>query len=258
MSEQDSYNGYVTEDDKCPNCGAVKVFSALVCPICGMSYAEAQGLKKDKVSRLEKFLKNNSVPAEEEEAAKDKGPFDPNASFKEFKKAINEENEEKPVIQEEVGKPEVEEVPETKPVSPDETPLNSGLYGDRRYRFSEGNETSFVMSEKRPDPAPDQTVVPTRYGLDAAAVREKREQSLSNEPGKNKAFSTTVNNHYEQYKTNTENSLEQTSYSSPYNRGSFDATPKNKSNTLLKMLPLAIVLIIMIVIGVFLYNLIGI
>ena len=30
---------YITDADKCPNCGAVKVFSALVCPVCGKSYS---------------------------------------------------------------------------------------------------------------------------------------------------------------------------------------------------------------------------
>ena len=41
MSDQNLNNGYSTESDKCPNCGAMKVFSALVCPACGMSYSEA-------------------------------------------------------------------------------------------------------------------------------------------------------------------------------------------------------------------------
>ena len=113
------------------------------------------------------------------------------------------------------------------------------------------------MSEKRPEPEPDQTIVPTRYGLDNATVREKREQSQSNETGKSKMFSTTVNNHYNEYRTNTESSFETTPYSSPYSRGSFDAAPKEKSDTWKKVIPLAILLILLLIAGYFLYKLFG-
>ena len=290
MGSQDSYKGYSTEEDKCLNCGAVKVFSALVCPVCGMAYAESQMLqKKDKVSRLEQFLKNNPVSEEEKEAEKSKEPFDPNASFKEFKKFLNEDenakdkdtakagsdgekdtdgNSKKPIIQEE-SSTIIEEITnkenqedgndeEPAPASIDEAPENSGLYKkERQYRFSSEPEQSFVMSEKRPEPEPDQTIVPTRYGLDNATVREKREQSQSNEAGKAKMFSTTVNNHYNEYRTNTESSFDTTPYSSPYSRGSFDAAPKEKSDTWKKVIPLAIALVLLLIVGYFLYKLFG-
>ena len=290
MGSQDSYKGYSTEEDKCLNCGAVKVFSALVCPVCGMAYAESQMLqKKDKVSRLEQFLKNNPVSEEEKEAEKSKEPFDPNASFKEFKKFLDDgenakdrdtakegadgeksadgnsddtviQGESRTIIEEITNKENQEDVKDEEPAPPsiDEAPENSGLYKkERQYRFSSEPEKPFVMSEKRSEPEPDQTIVPTRYGLDNATVREKREQSQSNEAGKAKMFSTTVNNHYDEYRTNTESSFETTPYSSPYSRGSFDAAPKEKSDTWKKVIPLAIVLILLLIAGYFLYKLFG-
>lgn len=257
MSDQTVFREYTKEEDKCQNCGAVKIFSALVCPVCGMAYADSQSLKKDKVSRLEQFLKNNAVPKEEEEKEK-KEPFDPNASFKEFKKSIDGEDakeEERPVIMEETGSEEADT--ENNSLSPDETQLNSGLYGERKYRFSAEPEKPFVMSEKRPEPEPDQTIVPTRYGLDTAAVREKREQSMLNTSGKDKMFSSTVNNHYEQYRSGMDSSYSEPTYSTPYNRGTFDVQPKDKPDTLKKILPLAIILILVLIAGYFLYQYFG-
>ncbi len=60
-------NNYVNDSDKCPKCGAVKVFSALVCPSCGTSYAAIRG-----------------------NAANTINTFDPNASFSAFKKSLEQ------------------------------------------------------------------------------------------------------------------------------------------------------------------------
>ena len=263
MSNQNSVNGYSSDADKCPNCGATKVFSAIVCPVCGVSYIEAAGMKRDRVDKLAHFYKDENFEDETEKAPK--GPFDPNAALAEFKKNLdgNEDAakegekapEEQKVIQEETGK---QESVEPAPIRPEDNPLNSGLYKERKYRFEEEPEKpSIIMSEKRPEPEPDQTIVPTRYGLDAHAVKEKREQSFSDDAGKNKMFSNTVNNHYEQYKANQESDAVQSTYSTPYNRGTYDAPPEEKPNTWKKILPLAIVLILVLVAGYFLYQYFG-
>ena len=265
MGEQNSYNDYSTESDKCPNCGAMKVFSALVCPACGMSYAEAAEIKKNTPVKKIQFYKGDTE--EEEKKPVSMTDFDPNAALKEFKssletneKADAEEPVKETVIEEISAKAdEASESAEQGSKRIDEIPLNSGLYNkERKYKFEDESEkASPVMSEKRPDPVPDQTIVPTRYGLDSKAVKEKREQSLSDEAKNTKTFSNTVNNHYEQYRSNQESSYVQQTYATPYDRGSFDAAPKEKPDTWKKVLPLAIVLILVLIAGYILYMIFG-
>ena len=86
MGEQNSYNDYSTESDKCPNCGAMKVFSALVCPACGMSYAEAAEIKKNTPVKKIQFYKGDTE--EEEKKPVSMTDFDPNAALKEFKSSL--------------------------------------------------------------------------------------------------------------------------------------------------------------------------
>ena len=59
--------------DKCPNCGAMKIFSALVCPACGMSYSEAEDIKKNTPVKKIQFYKDDS--AEEEKYMADNKIF---------------------------------------------------------------------------------------------------------------------------------------------------------------------------------------
>ena len=264
MSGQNSINSYQAESDKCPNCGAMKIFSALVCPACGMSYSEAEEIKKNTPVKKIQFYKDDS--AEEEKKPVSMNDFDPNAALKEFKNSLDageksdtESQEKETVIEEIAAKADDPNGVEQATKRIDEIPLNSGLYNkERKYKFEDESEkTSPVMSEKRPEPAPDQTIVPTRYGLDAKAVKEKREQSLSDDVQKTKMFSNTVNNHYEQYRSNQESSYVQQTYATPYSKGSFDAAPKEKPNTWKKVLPLAIVLILVLIAGYILYRIFG-
>lgn len=262
MSELNSNSGYLTESDKCPNCGAMKVFSALVCPACGMSYAEAAEIKKNEAPKKIHFYKEDAAEAEKKPVSMN--DFDPNAALAEFKNSLEpkdtegEDQKDGVIVEEQAGKKEEAGAGEA-PVRADESPLNSGLYKkERKYIFEdEAEKTAPVMSEKRPEPEPDKTIVPTRYGLDAKAVQEKREQSLSDDARTSKMFSNTVNNHYEQYRSDRESSYSQQTYATPYNRGSFDAAPIEKPKTWKKVLPLAIVLIVVLIIGYFLYKYIG-
>ena len=302
MSDQNKNMG---GSEKCPNCGAWKVFSALVCPICGTAYADAPAPKESAEKKTIKFYKDENY-TEPEEPKQTIGDFDPNAAFAKFKQSLNEEgavkNEadnlddqeakaksedsavesklngvpesslsedsvhsssgstsapendsvpEKAVIIEETGKKDFSEKSEATYTRPDESLLNSGLYGERRYRFADDLSKAPIMSETRPEPEPDQTIVPTRYGLDSKAVQEKREQSLSEDGRNTKMFSNTVSNRYEQYRADRDNSQMQPVYSTPYNRGNFDAVPEEKPNVLAKILPLAAVLVIVLIVGFF-------
>ena len=253
MSDQNLNNGYSTESDKCPNCGAMKVFSALVCPACGMSYSEAAEINRQTAPKAVHFYKEEAAPEEKKPVSMN--DFDPNAAFAKFKQSLDgdtngeQTDADKPeaVIVEETAEEAAAEQPSPKI---DEIPLNSGLYGERKYRFGDDlSKPPIIMSEKRPEP--DQTIVPTRYGLDNNTVKEKREQSLSDDARTAKMFSTTVNNHYEQYRSNQDSSYGQQTYATPYNRGNFDAVPEEKPNVWAKILPLAIVLAAVVVIGIF-------
>lgn len=251
MSDYNSYNGYTTDADKCPNCGATKVFSALVCPSCGMSYSDAADARKKAAEKPKySFLSGESGTLEEEVKPK-MTSFDPNATFASYKKTINGDEE----AVEEAGNAGVTEeaavAAEATDIPLDRAPVNSGLYGERKYRVGDDLSHAPIMgiSDKRPEGEPDQTVVPTRYGLDSETVKQKREQSLSDDARTAKMFSTTVSNRYEQYKNDRDGSYDKPSYATPYNRGSFDATPEEKPSVLKKIIPLAIVLILVLAAG---------
>jgi len=74
MSDQNGYGGYIKDSDLCPNCGAVKVFSALVCPSCGVNYDEAARKKAQ-----------NTAAGQGKSNA-----FDPNAAFAKFKNSLED------------------------------------------------------------------------------------------------------------------------------------------------------------------------
>lgn len=250
MSDQNTFNGYSTDADKCPNCGVMKIFSALVCPSCGMSYSDAAAVRKTADEKPKYSFASAGADTTEPEAKPTITSFDPNASFASFKKQVSGEVEEAAGVVEETVEKVVEPEP---PVSQDQAPVNSGLYGERKYRVGDDLSKAPIMgiSDKRPEGEPDQTVVPTRYGLDNESVKNKREQSLTNEAAKQKMFSTTVNNHYEQYKSDRDGGYQQPSYATPYNRGSFDAEPEKKKSVLAKIFPLALVLILVLLVGYF-------
>ena len=71
----DNTNYNSINGDKCPKCGAVKVFSALRCPACGAEYA--MSLVNRNVNGTNVGLQNTSVAR-----------FDPNASFSAYKKSL--------------------------------------------------------------------------------------------------------------------------------------------------------------------------
>ena len=254
MSDYDSYNGYTTNADKCPNCGATKVFSALVCPACGMSYSDAADARKKAAEKPKYSFLSGESGALEEEVKPKMTSFDPNASFASYKKTINGDEE---AAGEETGNAgasaEAAPTTEVADIPLDRAPVNSGLYGERKYRVGDDLSHAPIMgiSDKRPEGEPDKTVVPTRYGLDSETVKQKREQSLSDDARTAKMFSTTVSNRYEQYKKDTGSSYDKPSYATPYNRGSFDAAPEKKPSVLRKIIPLAIVLILVLVVGFF-------
>ena len=72
----ENINNYVRDSDKCPKCGAVKVFSALTCPSCGTSYT---------VARV-----NNSLEGIATSQTGTLNNFDLNASFSAFKKSLEQ------------------------------------------------------------------------------------------------------------------------------------------------------------------------
>ena len=79
MNDGNAYNGYYNDSDKCPKCGAVKMFSALVCPSCGTKYADAARMSNNQGNTG--FINQPT------------NNFDPNASFAAFKKSLEPQNE---------------------------------------------------------------------------------------------------------------------------------------------------------------------
>ena len=249
---------YITDADKCPNCGAVKVFSALVCPVCGKSYSESAIEKKAVADRPAPGSLVNPMPKEPE--VPKKTDFDPNAAFAKFKDSLKSDDEnngentegEQKTVQEEIGKKESPVEESDTPVRPDESPVNSGLYGERKFRFGDDLSKANMPQEPPVQSTADPSMVPTRYGLDSKIVQEKRDMSLQDDTRFAKMTSNTVRPHYEQYKANMENGYPQSpAYNTPYDRGSFDPQPEVKPSIWTKILPLAAILGVVIVIGIF-------
>lgn len=81
MGYDNSYTG-VNDSDKCPKCGAVKVFSALVCPSCGTNYA---------TSRANNTANSTGMSYTNQPQNSNVGTinnFDPNATFSAYKKTL--------------------------------------------------------------------------------------------------------------------------------------------------------------------------
>ena len=224
----DIYGKNSNDGDFCPNCGAVKLFSALVCPACGANYAEA-GKQRSETS---------GAPITQ--------VFDPNASFAKFKNSLdkNEDTEEKD------GDVKPEETVDTTVDTAEEiddpikrklaeiTKKNSGMHGERTYRFENPvNEEDAQLEKETPRPA-------SNYGGGVWQSGGTPAYGSGQLSGSNKVFSTEVSNKYNEYKREADNNMSGMQYASPYSRGSFDPLPERKSSTLKKILPLLIILIL--------------
>ena len=86
MGNENTYNNNAGSSDKCPKCGALKMFSAIRCPACGADYAAAaRSMNTADINANTGTFVNRPV-----------NNFDPNASFSAYKKSI-EPQEDVPV-----------------------------------------------------------------------------------------------------------------------------------------------------------------
>ena len=225
----DIYGKNSTDGDFCPNCGAVKVFSALVCPACGVNYAEASKQRAE----------TSSTPITQ--------VFDPNASYARFKSSLEkkedtEEKEDAVKTEETAADTTVEATEEIddpiKRKLAEITKKNSGMHGERTYRFenTENAEASATPGET-PHPA-------TNYGSGVWQSGVTPSYGTGQISGSNKVFSNEVSNKYNEYRREADNSMPGMQYASPYSRGTFDLQPERKSSTFKKILPLLIILIL--------------
>ncbi len=76
----DNTSNYAGSSDKCPKCGAAKVFSALRCPACGTEYAASKPNR-------------NAAGAGTGFTSSSASSFDPNASFAAYKKSLEPQEE---------------------------------------------------------------------------------------------------------------------------------------------------------------------
>ena len=260
MSDMNSFNSYSSDSDLCPNCGAMKMFSALVCPSCGMDYTEAA---RQRAAKME-----NAATEPVKPAPVNQGGFDPNAAFRKFKSSL-EENADTPRTDSadsasEPSKTQTIVEEPAKPVDPIAKKLselnsqNSAMYGERVYRVNNSSDS---------DPAKQQATTPgygatgpgsgygatgpgagngatgpgSRYG---GAVWQSGTSPSQPNYNTQRQFSSEVSNRYEEYRSGIDNSLPGSQYATPYSRGSFDAIPEKKPSTFKKILPLLIVLIL--------------
>ena len=86
MGNENTYNNNAGSSDKCPKCGALKMFSAIRCPACGADYATAaRSMNTADINANTGTFVNRPV-----------NNFDPNASFSAYKRSI-EPQEDVPV-----------------------------------------------------------------------------------------------------------------------------------------------------------------
>lgn len=279
MNDGNSFNDYVKDDDKCPNCGAIKMFSALVCPSCGMSYSESASMKKTADANKE-INKGGTMSG-----------FDPNASFAKYKNSLEHkedetaegsksESEEKltPLSEiEELDKP-VELDPIAKKLQ-ELTKQNSGMMGERTYRLDSnsssepnkndnstssdkvssgnasyggltGGNTFSAVNYSNPGASSSfssQTGGARSGGGAAWTVGAKPNPGSGSFVGGIPQFGDDVSNRYDEYKAYSGGSSD--GYSSPYSRGAFDVVPEKKKSVAAKIFPLALVLILLAVVG---------
>ena len=78
MGNENTYNNNAGSSDKCPKCGALKMFSAIRCPACGADYAAAaRSMNTADINANTGTFVNRPV-----------NNFDPNASFSAYKRSI--------------------------------------------------------------------------------------------------------------------------------------------------------------------------
>lgn len=78
MGNENTYNTNAGASDKCPKCGALRMFSALRCPACGADYAAAaRSMNTADINANTGTFVNRPV-----------NNFDPNASFSAYKRSI--------------------------------------------------------------------------------------------------------------------------------------------------------------------------
>ena len=76
MGNENTYNNNAGSSDKCPKCGAVRMFSAIRCPACGADYAAVTRSMSSAGTGNSSYV-NKPV-----------NNFDPNASFSAYKRSI--------------------------------------------------------------------------------------------------------------------------------------------------------------------------
>ena len=261
-------NGYTSDKDVCPNCGATKVFSALTCPSCGMDYAEAV------IRQVEKAAQANAAPAfssiEPEKPAP--GKFDPNASFAKYKNNLEKkdnpdsaENAEGTAESTETNTPAAE--PPIDPIAKKLSELsaqNGGMYSERKYRTSSGDEADNVPAQTDNNgwtsfqgtgvPGTGQIGLGNKYGSAQSGTPSSSGMPGASYGGSTRQFGNSVSNRYEAYKNDMENRGSSEQYASPYSRGAFNAQPEVKQSTFKKIFPFLIILVLLgIGVGVYLY-----
>lgn len=249
MSSFDSFGGTSSNDEFCPNCGAIKVFSALVCPSCGVNYDEA-------------FRKKKSAEGNAQE------------------EIVGRRFEEKPEVKDTAKQENAEDVKKPDPDDPiakklaEITRQNSGMMvGERRYRIDTPSDASKKPEDGSGDgssSAPSGRSVydqanntygngnisygASRYG--GSVWQSGTSPATDHTPigTSAKTYSNEVSNKYDEYRSDMNNPASSSQYASPYSRGAFDQVPEKKPSTLKKILPLAIILVLVgIGTGVFLW-----
>ena len=261
MSFPNNNNGYSSDNDVCPNCGAVKVFSALTCPSCGMDYAEATIRQAEKAAAKAANTTSNA--------------FDPNASFSKYKSDLEKKDQpEASSITD--GIAPLSEIAELNtpandaPVDPIAKKLselsaqNGGMYGERKYRNTNGSEAKEEPAQGEDKgwqsfqgtgvPGTGQVGLGNKYGNPQSGTPSSSGIPGSPYGGSTRQFSNTVSNRYEAYKNDLESRGSSDQFSTPYSRGAYNVTPEKKKSTFVKIFPFLIVLaLIGIGIGVYFY-----
>ena len=254
MSSFDSFGGTSSNDEFCPNCGAIRVFSALVCPSCGVNYDEALKKKRGAEGNAQEEIVGRR--------------FEEKPQIKDTAKQENAEDVKKPDPDDPIAK-KLAEI----------TRQNSGMMvGERRYRI---DNTSSDPAKKTEEGSGDGTSLGNPAGPSGRSVYDQANNTYGNgnisygasryggsvwqsgtSPATDhtpigtsaKTYSNEVSNKYDEYRSDMNNPASSSQYASPYSRGAFDQVPEKKPSTLKKILPLAIILVLVgIGTGVFLW-----
>ena len=254
MNNFDSFGGSSSDDEFCPNCGAIKVFSAIVCPSCGMDYNEALKKKRGAAGNAQEEIVGRR--------------FEEKPEIKDSSKQENAEDTKKPDPDDPIAK-KLAEI----------TRQNSGMMvGERRYRI----DTPSTDPAKKPEEGSGEGAsLGTTAGASGRSAYDPANNTYGNgnisygasryggsvwqsgtSPATDhtpigtsaKTYSNEVSNKYDEYRSDMNNPASSSQYASPYSRGAFDQVPEKKPSTLKKILPLAIILVLIgIGTGVFLW-----